>query len=599
LAVICLKSMEKELNRRYQTMRDFADDLRRFLADQPILAKPPSVIYKSRKWVQRNYMAAACLGAIVAGFLASTVLWQRAEYNRKIANSAATALGEVVSALAPSGASSAPERTKKLLDDAESSIRERVASPALRAQVFVSLAKVVREAGDYRRSLGLLDEAKAIFEAGDLFDGEVLITVQGARGDALMNAGEFEQAKTTYIELLEEKRALYGSQHVSYFSTLNGLGSVEAQLGNFEKAEGYLSEAFKGLREAHGLDSLITLRPLNNLGAVFQKLDRDDEASEALRMVVEGRKKLLGDDHPDTLSALSNWSAHSAMMMQKKVGEYQGADAVRSDPDMLGRVVAQFNDVIKAQSETLGEGHPDTLRTSYNLVILLQNSEQIEEAEELAVKTLKRARVSMGDSHLMTLTTMSTLAGLSDQLGKEARAGALHQEAVAGAVESLGDKHPITNDIVWRYAQHLVAIREYDLAAKQARFALPGHIEQFGESHPYTVGLKQMLGFLETKERLILAWELVDPDRKDLDTDVAEGLRLIEAALTAHDPKYLCHHGGDCPYDTLAWAHYANGNYDEAISASKRALELAPEERKTMYEGYLDRLQRMIAAQED
>jgi tetratricopeptide (TPR) repeat protein len=261
-------------------------------------------------------------------------------------------------------------------------------------------------------------------------------------------------------------------------------------------------------------------------------------------------------------------------------------------------VVDLFNEVIESQQEALGPSHPDTLRTSHNLVLLLRDSGKPEEAEILALDTLSRLRSSLGNTHPLTLGTMSLLAEISDELGKQGRAGSLHKEAVDGAREKLGDKHPITSDILFRYAQHLLLIREYKLALEQAELTLPGHIEQFGEDHPYTVDLKEILGFLETKNLIIHAWSLVDPDRKHKDTDVAKGLSIIENAIKEHPVEYLCHHGGDCPYDTLAWAHFANGNYEEAIVASKRALELTPPDRKDRFAGYLDRLQRMIAAVE-
>jgi hypothetical protein len=48
--------------------------------------------------------------------------------------------------------------------------------------------------------------------------------------------------------------------------------------------------------------------------------------------------------------------------------------------------------------------------------------------------------------------------------------------------------------------------------------------------------------------------------------------------------------------DTLAWALFENGLYAEAIATSEKALALAPEAEKSNYQGYLDRLKKMIAA---
>ncbi|MCH2112189.1 MAG: tetratricopeptide repeat protein, partial [Planctomycetes bacterium] len=83
--------------------------------------------------------------------------------------------------------------------------------------------------------------------------------------------------------------------------------------------------------------------------------------------------------------------------------------------------------------------------------------------------------------------------------------------------------------------------------------------------------------------------------RKHQNTDVAHGLAIIQQAMTDSAPESLCDHGGNCPYDTLAWAQFANGNYDEAIAASERALELSPADMKTEYAAYLKRLREMVA----
>ncbi len=54
LAVICLKALERDPDRRYQTAADFAADLRRFLADEPIHARPDGPLRRTLKWVRRH-----------------------------------------------------------------------------------------------------------------------------------------------------------------------------------------------------------------------------------------------------------------------------------------------------------------------------------------------------------------------------------------------------------------------------------------------------------------------------------------------------------------------------------------------------------------
>jgi tetratricopeptide (TPR) repeat protein len=75
---IVMKALEKDRNRRYETANGFAQDVQRYLADEPVLACPPSMAYRLRKLARRNrtgLTAAALVGlALVLGTAVS--IWQ-------------------------------------------------------------------------------------------------------------------------------------------------------------------------------------------------------------------------------------------------------------------------------------------------------------------------------------------------------------------------------------------------------------------------------------------------------------------------------------------------------------------------------------------
>jgi eukaryotic-like serine/threonine-protein kinase len=81
---IVMKALEKDRTRRYETSSTFAADVRRFLAGEPIEARPPSTTYKLSKFIQRNRVTVLTAGAMLLMLLAgtATATWQAVRATR-------------------------------------------------------------------------------------------------------------------------------------------------------------------------------------------------------------------------------------------------------------------------------------------------------------------------------------------------------------------------------------------------------------------------------------------------------------------------------------------------------------------------------------
>ena len=82
---VVMKALEIDRRRRYESADRFAQDIRRFLSDEPVEAKPPSRTYRLQKFVQKNRglvtTAALIVGLLVAGISTST--WFAIKANRE------------------------------------------------------------------------------------------------------------------------------------------------------------------------------------------------------------------------------------------------------------------------------------------------------------------------------------------------------------------------------------------------------------------------------------------------------------------------------------------------------------------------------------
>ncbi len=514
LSLICRKAAEKEPHRRYQSMADFAADLRRYLANEPILAQPPSVVRRAQLWAKRNVVAAALsIAAVVvvvtAGVSVSVVLAKNDELEltakerdaqarqatekAKLAQDEATRANQQAEEAKRNAAETAlvAEFQSRMLSDLSvdefghtmmvelhRDLRhnmERIGrSPEEIEQTTASVAEALRMANPTNVAQRLLE--KSIFEPAvhtlekEYADKPLLAaTIQTPLAEACRALGLLELGERVARAAVEIRRAGLGDTHPDQLSSINNLALLLQDQGKLAEAAPLFREALAGRRAKLGDQHPSTLTSINNFASLLQAHGTFAEAEPLLREALAGRRAKLGDEHPSTLTAINNLA--SLLYTQGNLAEAEPL----------------LREALAGCRAKLGDEHPSTLTSINNLALLLQAQGKFAEAEPLLREALAGRRAKLGDEHPDTHTSIYNFASLLYTQGKLAEAEPLFREALAGRRATLGDEHPYTLTSIGHFAVLLQALGRLAEAEPRYREALAGYRAKLGDEHPDTL----------------------------------------------------------------------------------------------------------------
>ncbi|HEX8386833.1 MAG TPA: serine/threonine-protein kinase [Rubricoccaceae bacterium] len=351
LDTICLKALAKRPADRYGSAEAFEADLRRVLDGRPILARPPSLAYRARKFVRRHRagvaVAALALVALVGGVATYTVRVRaerdRAERAAERAERTADFLASLFDSSDPNGTSPDSLTARDLLDAGAAQAREDLAGePVVLAQMLTTMGRAYLALGLYDRAGPALEDAVALLDS----TGEDPLGLR----DALLEMSNLRFRTEDYAAAAgAARRALaLDSVHAApgeseRLAILNTVALVHTETGDQEAAVRVLREVVAGRRRLTGEDDRVDLAGnLNNLGLILARLGRADEAAPLLDESVALVEELRGADHP-----------YVAFALNSRVGVHlQRGDTVRALADQR-RAVA-------IGEAALGPDHPFT-----------------------------------------------------------------------------------------------------------------------------------------------------------------------------------------------------------------------------------------------
>jgi serine/threonine protein kinase len=425
---VVMKALEKDRNRRYDTPASFAEDIERYLRREAIHARPPSAVYRVKKFAQRNRAAvlagAAVAAALLAGAAAAT--WQAVVATRAKQDALAAARAEKE---AKELAQAREAETLAVLEFVEKKVFA-AARPQGR-QWGLGGGVTVRQAVE--RALPFVEKS---FTNQPLIEARLRMTL----GQSFWSLGEAEIA----AELCQRARTLYtrhlGPDHPDTLKSMHALARSYHALGRYAEALQLKEETLARRQARLGPDHPDTLKSMSSLACGYHAVGRYAEALQLCEKTLALRKVRLGPDHPDTLHNM-----HNLAVGYRTAGRY--ANALKLCEETLARRKAR-----------LGPDHPDTLASIEDLAHSYQALGRHADAFKLFEETLARRDAILGPDHPDTLQSMCNLANSYLALGRHADALKLHEETLAFRELRLGPDHRATLRSMWCVAESLVKL---------------------------------------------------------------------------------------------------------------------------------------------
>jgi eukaryotic-like serine/threonine-protein kinase len=462
---IVMKSLEKDRTRRYDSARDFARDLERYLSGDPVEAGPPRVGYKLRKLARKHAAVLATAGAfagllVLAAALSSFLAVRASRAEMKARQAAATAdLARQAEAQVRQKAED--ERNRAL--NAEQMARDEGAKTKTVLAFFQDKVLAAARPKDQEGGLGVnatiraaVDAAESGIEKSFAGQPEVEMLIRDTLGESYWYLGEPDRAIRQFERALALRRQTkLGPDHPDMVASIANLAVVYRDAGRNSESIPLLEEVVAKMKSAHGPDHLDTLTSITNLAVAYRDAGRFSDAIPLLKQSLKAKEAKLGPDAPQTLMgrntlALAYRDAGriaEALPFQKETLELTERKLGRDQPTTLtamnslaliyqdaGRIaeaVPLFEEVLKRRHAALGADHPSTVNSTNNLAVAYRAAGRSAEALPLLEQTLKGRRARLGFEHPETLASMDSLAAAWLETGRTAEAESLWRDCLA------------------------------------------------------------------------------------------------------------------------------------------------------------------------
>lgn len=538
IEAICAKAMARKTTERYSTARELAEDVERFLADEPVSALPESSWTRMGRWTRRNrgvvMYATASLLAITSVSIFFAVSNNR--LRREAQAQEQIAIGE--------------RNKARLLADENLRIAESnrilAKSEQKKSKEATQLAEEKQALADTEREQRITSEKLAEFLTGLFYAADPV----GMNVDFFIPKANSE--KLTADEILSRGAKRLGEDQslakspLAKAQIMHAIGDVNRQLGRFAESESLLTESLEIRKKLLGDQHALTAESLHALGQYYHERGDFNRADPLYRQAIAIREKLPGEEGKKARAA----SLHNLAWMIANDG-----DAIEAEK--------LFRQVLELKREIYGDVHRETAFSKMGIAFSLIEQHRMPEVLPIVISFKNDLQKLEGSGDLVDGVTSFAMALATQEIGGSAAAEGGFRAALASVSKGLGEDNVYTGLIHCELGTCLQEQKKYADAEVHFRKSFEIANDKVQLQHP------RIRLLIERFTRLLRITGKTD-----------EAVTVWEKFLTAQKKRFETHrYVAEATYEFADFLRDAH-RYEQSTLEYKRFLELASTLRK-------------------
>ena len=423
LVTIISRALEKDPAQRYESVSALAEDLRRYLANEPIVARAPSTIYQLQKMIARHKAIAIFSSALAVVILAAGILL--ALQARRVRIEADTS-----------------RRVSQFMMD-----------------LFLSGDPGVVHGRDLTVAEALQTGSKRV-ESELANDAEIQSRLQLAIGKAFQNLGDFKSAQAQYEASLKTRKRIHGADSLEAADVQDEIASVCEKLRSYAQGVAASREAVAIRVKRLGNDDYRTAESKHQLALNLSYLGDYPESDRLYGEALPVAERRFGAMSVDVAPLLSDYA-----QLKISMNDLDGAE------QMARRA-------LEIRKKAFPNGHRLLAYSLDRMTYIALRRRELAQAEQFARESMKMRETLFGSDSPETGTSIMMLGSVLTERGQFETALELYQRKIDIDAKAVGKESArVAQDLV-TYAQVLGRLKRQkeNKAALLRALAIQSHL---------------------------------------------------------------------------------------------------------------------------